>query len=85
MVNKLQTEIFKSEMDPIFNTFSNVVNHDPLQIIRYCRDEILPMWFCSTGMLTAKNTKCKNCKDDVIFELQVAFIKIDNALYIQFI
>ena len=71
MVNKLQNELFKSDMDQIFSTFSKVVSYDPEQIIRYSRDGILPLWFCSTGMLTVKNTKCKNCKDEVIYEFQV--------------
>jgi len=72
-ISKVQNDIFKStqQEDIFFNLFSKVVNFDPKQIVRYCRDDIFPLWFCKNGMLSMKNSKCKHCGGSMIFEFQV--------------
>jgi len=71
MITKLQNDVFKTADDIIYDLFSKVVSYDQEQIIRYCRDDLLPLWFNKNGMLTMKNTKCKNCNGELIFEFQV--------------
>jgi pre-rRNA-processing protein TSR4 len=70
---KIQNDIFKSSQqeDIFYNLFSKVLNFDPKQIVRYCRDDIFPLWFCKNGMLSMKNSKCKNCGSQMTFEFQV--------------
>lgn len=63
--------MFKANEDVFFETFSKVVSYDQEQIIRYCRDGVYPLWFSSTGLLTTKNTKCKTCGGEVVFEFQI--------------
>ncbi len=74
MINKLQKEIFKNVNDQILDVFTAVTKYDPEQILRYCRDEVFPLWFCNNELLTMKNTKCNNCKGDLIFEFQVLLV-----------
>jgi hypothetical protein len=90
IINKLQKNIFKNAEDIFFEVFSKVTSYDPKQVVRYCRDDIFPLWFCNSGMMTMKNTKCKNCGGDVIFEFQVKkniklihYLFLDHASYFQ--
>ena len=86
VVDKLTTDIFKSENDKVFSLFSSVVSTEKDQIIRYCRDEIIPLWFCQENVISIKNVKCNNCKEKAIYEFQVKnFIYEDYAEYLQFI
>jgi pre-rRNA-processing protein TSR4 len=71
MVNKLQENVFKNLKDIFYDVFSKVVSFDPQQVLRYCRDDVIPLWFTNQGMLTIKNTKCKNCGGEMIFECQI--------------
>jgi len=71
MLSKFQGDIFKTADDVFYDLFSKVLEFDPEQIIRYCRDDVIPLWFNSKEMLTMKNTKCKQCKGDLIYEFQV--------------
>jgi pre-rRNA-processing protein TSR4 len=85
-INKVETNIFgqRNKEDVIYELFSKVVSCDPKQVIRYCRDGIFPLWFCSNGMFSMKNNRCKNCGGELIFEFQVNHIfYLDNAPYIQ--
>ena len=79
MINKLQKDIFKSVNDQILECFTAVTRYDPEQIIRYCRDDVFPLWFCNNELLTMKNTKCKNCNGELIFEFQVIVFNLDHA------
>jgi hypothetical protein len=73
MIDKIKTDIFKDNPSDIFlQTFIRVTHYDPEQIIRYCRDDIFPLWFCKDGLLTVKNTKCLSCNGKLIFEFQVS-------------
>ena len=60
-----------SHEDIIMNLFTNVVNYDKSQIIRYYRNNFYPLWFTQEKMLSIKNTKCRNCGGNVIFEFQI--------------
>ena len=60
-----------SHEDIIMSIFTNVTNYDKKQIIRYYRNNFYPLWFTQDNMLTIKNTKCKNCCGNVIFEFQI--------------
>ena len=81
ILTKLQNDIFKISEDIFYDLFSKVVGYDNKQILRYNREDTIPMWFCKNGMLTLKNTKCKVCGGEVIFEFQVILlIIIDNAI-----
>ena len=71
VIGKLQKDIFKISEDLFYDLFTKVVTYDPKQVIRYCRDDVMPLWFNSVGMVTVKNLKCKNCKSDLIYEFQV--------------
>ena len=57
--------------DMILTLFTNVVNFDKKQILRYYRCNYYPLWFTQEKMLTTKDTKCTNCGGDVIFEFQI--------------
>jgi pre-rRNA-processing protein TSR4 len=72
-ISKIQNDIFKGtqQEDIFYDLFSKVLKYDPKQIVRYCRDDIFPLWFCKNGMLSTKNLKCKNCGSPMIFEFQV--------------
>ncbi len=74
MINKLQKDIFNTVSDKILECFQAVTRYDSEQVLRYCRDEVFPLWFCNNELLTMKNTKCKNCNGDLIFEFQVLLI-----------
>jgi hypothetical protein len=75
MIDKIKSDIFKDIPSDIFlSTFTKVTNYDPEQILRYCRDDVFPLWFCKDNLLTVKNTKCKFCNGKLIFEFQVNFI-----------
>ncbi len=71
IISKLQKNIFKNMEDIFYDVFSKVISYDPKQVVRFCRDDIFPLWFSNTGMMTLKNTKCKNCGGELIFEFQV--------------
>jgi len=71
IVSKLQNNMFKNIDDIFYDVFSKVLSYDPKQIVRYCRDDFFPLWFSNAGMLTVKNSKCKHCGSDLIFEFQV--------------
>ena len=71
VVDKLTTDIFKSQNDKVFSLFTSIVSADKDQIIRYSRDEILPLWFCQDNVISIKNLKCYICKEKAIFEFQV--------------
>ncbi len=73
IISKLQKNIFKNAEDIIFQVFAKVISYDPNQVVRYCRDDIIPLWFTQNGMLTTKNTKCRNCGGELIFEFQVIY------------
>ena len=75
VIDKLTTDIFKSQEDKVFELFSKIVNTDKDQIIRYCRDDIIPLWFCQNNIISVKNLKCKNCGEKLIYEFQVNFFK----------
>jgi hypothetical protein len=77
-INKVEKNIFgrRNSQDIFYELFSKILSFDPKQVIRYCRDGIFPLWFSSYGMLTMKNTKCKNCGGELIFEFQVMIILI---------
>ncbi len=80
-IDKVDKNIFnrdKSE-DVFYELYSKVVSYDPKQVMRYCRDGIFPLWYCSKGMLTTKNTKCKNCGGELIFEFQVRKFLFTNC------
>ena len=57
--------------DIIMNLFTNVINYDKTQIIRYYRNNFYPLWFTQEKMLTTKKTKCTNCGGNVEFEFQI--------------
>jgi hypothetical protein len=76
IISKLQKNIFKNMEDIFYDVFSKVISYDPKQVVRFCRDDIFPLWFSNTGMMTLKNTKCKNCGGELIFEFQVRNIII---------
>jgi pre-rRNA-processing protein TSR4 len=71
MISKLQKDIFQSSEDVFYDLFSKVCSYDPKQILRYCRDDVLPLWFNNKGLLTMKNKRCKYCEGEMIFEFQV--------------
>jgi pre-rRNA-processing protein TSR4 len=71
MIGKMQKEIFKMADDMFYDTFCKVVEYDPKQVVRYCREDVIPLWFNQNGMVTVRNLKCKNCKGDLIFEFQI--------------
>ena len=68
---KESDKIIDSNQDIIMNLFTNVVNYDKKQIIRYYRNNYYPLWFTQEKMLSVKNTKCRNCGGNVVFEFQI--------------
>lgn len=66
-----ERSMFKPEDDIFYKFFSAIVNENPQQIIRYCRDNIKPLWYCKSNMMTNKNITCKYCGKKKIFEFQV--------------
>jgi len=78
--NNPYEDILKINEDIFFECFSKVVNYDPKQIIRYSREEDFPLWFNKINMITIKNTKCKYCKNDMVYEFQVIFEQIYLSL-----
>ena len=57
--------------DFFYDIFSNVVEYDQQQIIRYYRNNFFPLWFTKNNILTVNNIKCKNCEGKVEFEFQI--------------
>ena len=57
--------------DFFYDIFSNVVEYDQQQIIRYYRNNFFPLWFNKNNILTVNNIKCKNCEGKVEFEFQI--------------
>ena len=63
--------IDSTNQDIIMNLFTNVINYDKKQVIRFYRNNFYPLWFTQERMLTTKNTKCTNCGGSVVFEFQI--------------
>ncbi len=74
VVDKLTNEIFKAENDKVFELFTSVVSGEKDQIVRYCLDNIMPLWFCRENIISIKNLRCSTCKDKLIYECQVSLI-----------
>ena len=79
-IEKIEEESFdEKENDKLLNInndffydiFSNVVEYDQQQIIRYYRNNFFPLWFTKNNILTVNNIKCKNCAGNVEFEFQI--------------
>ena len=68
---KEDDNVIDSHEDIIMNLFTNVINYDKKQVIRYYRNNFYPLWFTQENMLTTKKTKCRNCGGNVIFEFQI--------------
>jgi len=70
-VDKLTNDIFKSQNDKVFELFAKVVSTDKDQVIRYCRENVPPLWFCQENIISQKNMKCANCQSKASYEFQI--------------
>lgn len=57
--------------DVFFLLSSKIIRENPTQVIRYCRRDIKPLWYCKNNVMTNKNLKCNLCGKKKIFEFQV--------------
>ena len=68
--------------DPYFKLFQWVCEHNPSQVLRYCRHakDAEPLWYHSTDRITAemldhplfkKRFTCQQCGQPRLFELQL--------------
>jgi hypothetical protein len=62
---------FKIDNDIVFRFFYNIIKENPDQIVRYSRDKIKPLWYCTNNIMKNTSIKCKNCKREKLFEFQI--------------
>lgn len=74
---------FKIDNDIVFRFFYNIIKENPDQIVRYSRDKVKPLWYCSNNIMKNTKLKCKNCNKEKMFEFQImpeVFMLYDSLL-----
>lgn len=57
--------------DPVFRCFMKVIKSNSHQVVRYCRDDVNPLWYCKSNILYSKDIRCNNCGGRRIYEFQI--------------